>query len=1042
MSWNPGTFIPGANWNPAGSGSFATKNQLTSTTAGIYQDLADFNFSTIQVSTLNVPEWISTPVLYVSDIVGAQINISGITINSNGILNAPVVSLSTMNLTGVNLGGVKVGFDLGLGQAVGGLLGGLGALVGGGLIAAGTGVGLAVSGTAQGIGTAIAGRPANYINSNVYETINFTSQLQVSTLGNAFPAYSSIFRTVSSVSANTVPGAEIFTSTIFYPGQICIRSASDPINLITGDSNLNTSTIQSFGQWVPLVGLEPEDIFANSISTNYLSAGIAYVDSIAGIYGGYQNFTAGTLIVPDSIPTYGSASLNMGYESPAKFTLGSLGSAQLLGGVNYFWQQSDQDIVFSKVGNPSSTPISARLELGGANESILTISTINASGPISAPFATFSSLVTNSLLVISTFSTSYTQSNVTTISTSIIEANAVYATTGYFSSLGISTITPFQIQGPLGNPNGPYDITKVDTVVSTTYNQISSLTQNILQYSLNIGVQNEANFNIYNGQSQLALYSVTPANIGQWASTMLQFGTFRVPGQIDLGSRQQWGVSPGDLGAVLGGATFDVTYTNFDGAYANSFLITEEDINGTVSTFYNYPGPAGFTGFSTFRLTLPPAVGGSRSGWWQIASPAGAPYATSNNNTFSISQDINDTYITGTDRLHIQAGDIFLDGNTTYSNLTATTLNVSTVNADVLNTTNLTTNGGVFQTISTQSLATSNLISETYSNVFSYTGSYNTPGPTTPLSFQYLLNSTDYTGIRTLNVPSRGPNMFNSLNVGEWNNTVYNNPVGVTPTAGAPIIYLGELLKTSGYAYSGRFWINNTISPALSMPVYVIKSGSWLSTLGYATNAGTGFTLIQTTNGTNWSLTSNVPSPQLLGGYSYSNQYQLQMNQQLTQLNVNTPLTEFIQGTKTVVANKVLMAANQIRTLTYNIPSYPPREAGFELTSYFDANVVFSGSQSDAINPIISPAGNLGYAVQAWSPQIWFGRIRTQSLGIQGFEVEAVVTALSGTTGDIIWSSHRYLNVVDTTGLSADLREIYFMVPCNYMTYETLVGPY
>jgi len=45
---------------------------------------------------------------------------------------------------------------------------------------------------------------------------------------------------------------------------ICIRSVSDPFNLITADSNLNTSTIQSFGQWVPLEGLEPTNIDADS----------------------------------------------------------------------------------------------------------------------------------------------------------------------------------------------------------------------------------------------------------------------------------------------------------------------------------------------------------------------------------------------------------------------------------------------------------------------------------------------------------------------------------------------------------------------------------------------------------------------------------------------------------------------------------------------------------------------------------------------------------------------------------------------------------
>jgi len=79
-----------------------------------------------------------------------------------------------------NLLDLDVSFDFGLGQAIGGLLGGLGALVGGGLIAVGTGAGLAIQGAETGIATMIAGRPENFITNNTYETVNFTSQLQVS----------------------------------------------------------------------------------------------------------------------------------------------------------------------------------------------------------------------------------------------------------------------------------------------------------------------------------------------------------------------------------------------------------------------------------------------------------------------------------------------------------------------------------------------------------------------------------------------------------------------------------------------------------------------------------------------------------------------------------------------------------------------------------------------------------------------------------------------------------------------------------------------
>lgn len=241
-----------ATWT--GTTPYATKKQLVSSISGLYDDLQDFQFSTItSVSTLTATEWISVPVLYVSSIVGATIDISGITISKDGILDAPIVSLSSLNFKGFDkLLDLDISFDLGLGDAIGGALGGLGAAVGGALIAVGTGAGLAVSGAAQGLATMVAGRPENFVSQTNYETINFTTQLQVSTLGNAYPLYSSIKREVSSIAADQVPGREIFTSTFFTPGTTCIRAMSDPFNLISGNSNLNTSTIQSFGQWVPL----------------------------------------------------------------------------------------------------------------------------------------------------------------------------------------------------------------------------------------------------------------------------------------------------------------------------------------------------------------------------------------------------------------------------------------------------------------------------------------------------------------------------------------------------------------------------------------------------------------------------------------------------------------------------------------------------------------------------------------------------------------------------------------------------------------------
>jgi hypothetical protein len=227
---------------------------------------------------------------------------------SSSVAQVPLLQTSTVSIVNItsqpsfSLFKSLFTVDLGLGQAIGGLLGGIGGAVGGGVIAAGTGAGLAIQGLEQGWGTVMAGRPKNFINQSTFEVLNFTTQLQVSTIGNAYPLYSTIFRTVSSVAANQVPGREIFTSTFFLPGTTCIRSISDPFNLMTGDSNLNTSTLQAFGEWTPIDisgggggGYTPTPNFSNVLITYENEPGLAIgkIDDV--------NISTGYATLPPSV---------------------------------------------------------------------------------------------------------------------------------------------------------------------------------------------------------------------------------------------------------------------------------------------------------------------------------------------------------------------------------------------------------------------------------------------------------------------------------------------------------------------------------------------------------------------------------------------------------------------------------------------------------------------------------------------------------------------------------------------------------------------
>jgi len=208
--------IPPPFGGGGGGGNLSTFNQM-------YANIG--NFSSILVSSINGSEFTST-------------GINVITL-STSVLAAQQAFLSTITFN-PSLGGVSVkpNIDLGMGGFLGGLAGGLG----GGIFNAILGA----AALTTGVMALTQSRGTNSINSNNYELVNATTQLQFSTLGTQT---TSILRLVSSVAPN-IPGLEFFQSTIISPGTNCIRSLSDPLNI--ANPNIATSTLQAFGQWVPL----------------------------------------------------------------------------------------------------------------------------------------------------------------------------------------------------------------------------------------------------------------------------------------------------------------------------------------------------------------------------------------------------------------------------------------------------------------------------------------------------------------------------------------------------------------------------------------------------------------------------------------------------------------------------------------------------------------------------------------------------------------------------------------------------------------------
>ena len=192
------------------------------------------NFSTINVSTLNAPNFVASTL-------------------STIFIDTKVTLTSTLTLLGVS------SVSLGLGDVIQGLVGG----------AASQGLGAVLGGAALATGAAalITARTSGGVNSNIFQTVNGSTQLQFSTIGTAV---SSVFLTTDSALPLTTPGVPIRQEIGVPAGTLCIRSVGDPLNIIN-----NFSAIQMFGQWVPVPGggsgsnfTIPSSIFLSTVNVN------------------------------------------------------------------------------------------------------------------------------------------------------------------------------------------------------------------------------------------------------------------------------------------------------------------------------------------------------------------------------------------------------------------------------------------------------------------------------------------------------------------------------------------------------------------------------------------------------------------------------------------------------------------------------------------------------------------------------------------------------------------------------------------------------
>ena len=131
-------------------------------------------------------------------------------------------------------------FNIEMGGIVGGLLGYVGANT--------LGVALGAANLATGIASLAMSRQSGGINPAVYQTVNGTSQVQFSTLGQATQT---TFVTTDAIDYTHNSGNPVYTSTIIPANTYCMRTVSDPLNLANSDGTAGKG-IQGYSQWEPV----------------------------------------------------------------------------------------------------------------------------------------------------------------------------------------------------------------------------------------------------------------------------------------------------------------------------------------------------------------------------------------------------------------------------------------------------------------------------------------------------------------------------------------------------------------------------------------------------------------------------------------------------------------------------------------------------------------------------------------------------------------------------------------------------------------------
>ena len=255
----------------------------------------------------------------------------------------------------------------------------------------------------------------------------------------------------------------------------------------------------------------------------------------------------------------------------------------------------------------------------------------------------------------------------------------------YLSTLQTNSIT---FTSPLANPNGSYDLNRTfaSTVTTGSYDNVSSLAANILNYNLSATIPNEATF--YFG----AAFSCTN-NDAQWASQFLVANLF-IGGTINLLNAQATNYF--DCQNQSAGSSLQIIdYLATPGA---SKVISQGDL-----TIYR------FTATVTAGKTV-----------WSYAVSPGIYNPQTVTNNLAISADLQNTYISSLNRVQFNTGEVYFNApiyapfayidNIALNNLTLSTLTSKNATMSSASISSLMLNYGSISTANISSFTVGNAI--------------------------------------------------------------------------------------------------------------------------------------------------------------------------------------------------------------------------------------------------------------------------------------------------------------------------------------------